>query len=241
LTRTQRANDELREIVIRKNFLKYADGSCLIEVGNTKVICTASVEEKVPPFLKGENTGWITAEYSMLPASAATSRMPRESSAGKVGGRTQEIQRFIGRSIRSVVNLELLGEKTIWLDCDVIQADGGTRTAAITGAFIALCLCLKKMEEQDLIERSPVKDFLAATSVGIVEGEPLLDLAYFEDAKAEVDMNVVMTGRGDFVEIQGSAEKKPFSQETLETLLLLARKGIMELISRQKEILKGIL
>jgi ribonuclease PH len=226
-----RKPEELREVKIVLDYIKYAEGSCLIEFGDTKVICTASVEEKVPPFLKGTGQGWITAEYSMLPRATAQ-RTVREAAKGKLTGRTQEIQRLIGRALRSAVSLEELGEITIWIDCDVIQADGGTRTAAITGAFVALYRALERLEKLHA-----VNSFIAAVSVGIVGGTPLLDLNYEEDSMAEVDMNVVMNDRGEFAEIQGTAEGKPFSKEELIKLLELAQKGILELIEKQKEVL----
>ena len=235
----ERKNRELRLVKIKKNFNKYAEGSALIELGDTRVICTASVEERVPPFLKGKGHGWITAEYGMLPRSA-TERITRESSRGKVGGRTHEIQRLIGRSLRAVVDLNLLGERTIWIDCDVIQADGGTRTAAITGAFVAMIEALNKLHQQQLIKRLPVKDWVAATSVGIKDGEFLLDLCYREDSTAQVDMNVIMTGKGKFVEIQGTAEKEPFSSSDMEKLVSLARQGIKKLIRIQKKVVGEI-
>ena len=223
-----RAPDQLREVKITLDFIKHAEGSCLIEFGDTKVICTASVEEKVPPFLKGTGQGWITAEYSMLPRATAQ-RTVREAAKGKLTGRTQEIQRLIGRSLRSAVDLTALGEVTVWIDCDVIQADGGTRTASITGAFVALYRALEKIGKLEA-----VKNFIAAVSVGIVDGQFLLDLNYAEDSMAEVDMNVVMNDQNLFVEIQGTAEGEPFSREDLNNLLNLAEKGIRELISIQK-------
>ncbi len=224
-----RKNDELRPIRIIKGFIKNADGSVLFEIGNTRVVCTASIENKVPQFLKDQKKGWITAEYGMLPRSTPT-RMIRESTAGRVGGRTHEIQRLIGRSLRAVVDLEKIGERTIWIDCDVIEADGGTRTASITGGYIALCEAIKKAINAGIIEEDPVKDSIAAVSVGIVIGEPRLDLCYAEDSQAEVDMNVVMTGSGKFVELQGTAEIIPFSRENLLQLISLAEKGIREII-----------
>ncbi|ADU96107.1 ribonuclease PH [Thermovibrio ammonificans HB-1] len=227
-----RAPDQLREVKITLDYIKHAEGSCLIEFGDTKVICTASVEEKVPPFLRGTGQGWITAEYAMLPRATAQ-RMVREAARGKLTGRTQEIQRLIGRSLRSAVDLTALGEVTIWIDCDVIQADGGTRTASITGAFVALYRALEKMEKLEA-----VRSFLAAVSVGIVDGTVLLDLNYEEDSMAEVDMNVVMNEKGEFAEVQGSAEGRPFTRDELDRMLNLASKGIMELISKQKEVLK---
>ncbi|MBF0328643.1 MAG: ribonuclease PH [Nitrospirae bacterium] len=230
-----RKNDELRPVKVSRDFIKNAEGSALIEMGNTRVICTASIEEKVPPFLKDQKKGWITAEYGMLPRSTNT-RTSRESSHGRVGGRTHEIQRLIGRALRSVCDLRLLGERTIWLDCDVIQADGGTRTASITGAYIAISEAVHFAIGAGKLERSPIKDFLAAVSVGIVNGEPRLDLCYVEDSSAEVDMNVVMTGDGKIVEIQGTAESEPFSKEQLNSQLKLAEKGIKELIAIQREL-----
>ncbi len=236
----KRKNRELRPVKIKKNFNKYAEGSALIELGDTKVICTASIEEKVPSFLRNKGKGWITAEYGMLPRSVSE-RIIREASRGKIAGRTHEIQRLIGRSLRSVVDLDLLGERTLWIDCDVIQADGGTRTAAITGAFIALVEALKKLHREKTIERFPVKDWVAATSVGIKDGELMLDLSYREDSSAEVDMNVVMTGRGKFIEIQGTAERHPFALSDMEKLVNLARQGIKKLISIQKSLVGAIL
>lgn len=224
-----RKNDELRPIKIEKNFIKNADGSVLIKLGNTRVICTASIENKVPPFLKDQKRGWITAEYGMLPRSTPV-RMLRESTAGRVGGRTHEIQRLIGRALRAVVDLEKLGERTIWIDCDVIEADGGTRTASITGGYVALVEALKQAMNAGMISENPIKNSIAAISVGIVLGEPRLDLCYAEDSQAEVDMNVIMTGSGKFIEIQGTAEIFPFSKENLLQLLSLAEKGIREII-----------
>lgn len=212
----------------------------MIEAGQTRVMCTASVEDRVPPFLRGSGKGWVTAEYGMLPRATAT-RMQRESTAGKVGGRTQEIQRLIGRSLRSVTSLKELGERTIWIDCDVIQADGGTRTAAITGAFVALVLALDRIRQQGALKTMPVLDYVAATSVGIVQGAPLLDLAYEEDSAAEVDMNIVKTGRGKFIEVQGTAETDPFDRAALDALLSLADKGIAELVDKQRALVGTIL
>lgn len=233
--------DEMRPVKITPDYLKYAEGSVLIETGDTKVLCAASVEERVPPFLKGTGQGWVTAEYSLLPRSTET-RTSREVNKGKVTGRTSEIQRLVGRALRAVVDLEQLGERTIWIDCDVIQADGGTRTASITGAFVAMCLAVKKLQEQGLLVESPVRDMVAATSVGIVDGEIMLDLEYAEDSHAEVDMNVVLTGSGELVEVQGTAEGKPFSRQQLNELLDMATKGINELIVLQKSIIgEGIL
>ncbi|MBO9610099.1 MAG: ribonuclease PH [Paenibacillaceae bacterium] len=227
-----RRPDELRPMIITPHYIKHAEGSVLIEVGQTKVICTASLDEKVPPFMKGQGKGWITAEYSMLPR-ATQVRNQRESVKGKLGGRTMEIQRLIGRALRSVVNLEALGERTITLDCDVIQADGGTRTTSITGAFVALVLALEKTK----VNTFPITDYLASVSVGIVGGQPLLDLCYEEDSKAKVDMNVVMTGSGKFVEVQGTGEDAPFARTELDALLALAEGGILTMIEAQKQVL----
>jgi ribonuclease PH len=231
----QRPANQLRETIITPNYLMHAEGSVLISAGNTKVICTASVEDRVPPFLRNTGKGWVTAEYGMLPRATST-RMQREASAGKVGGRTQEIQRLIGRSLRSVTNLPALGERTVWIDCDVIQADGGTRTASITGAFVSLALALEKMRERDMIRTIPLSDYVAATSVGIVDGEPLLDLAYDDDSRADVDMNIVKTGDGRFIEVQGTAEAIPFGRDALNTLLDLADLGIRQLVEKQRAI-----
>jgi ribonuclease PH len=228
-----RLAEQLRPTRITPNFLLHAEGSVLVEAGKTRVICAASVEDRVPPFRRNSGKGWVTAEYGMLPR-ATTTRSQRESTAGKVGGRTQEIQRLIGRSLRAVTRLEEIGERTITLDCDVIQADGGTRTASITGAFVALVLALHKMRENDLIRTMPVQDYVAATSVGIVDGEPLLDLAYVEDSRAEVDMNIVKTGAGLFIELQGTAEALPFGREALNRLLDLGDTGIRQLIALQR-------
>lgn len=232
-----RKHDELRKVKVTRGFISSADGSALIEFGKTRVICTASIEERVPPFLRDQKKGWITAEYGMLPRSTNT-RTIRESSSGRVGGRTHEIQRLIGRALRSVVDLSLTGERTIWIDCDVIEADGGTRTASITGAFIALNDAVHRSIHSGIMERNPIRSNLAAISVGIVAGIPMLDLCYKEDSTAEVDMNVVMTGDGKIVEIQGTAESEPFSREMLNAMLSLAEKGIAELILMQREILK---
>ncbi|HOE69042.1 MAG TPA: ribonuclease PH [Candidatus Omnitrophota bacterium] len=227
---------QLRKLAIRTDYLKFADGSCLIEMGETRVVCSASIEEKVPPFCKSEGKGWVTAEYGMLPASCSQ-RIQRESSKGRPSGRTQEIQRLIGRSLRSVVDLKKIGERTIWLDADVIQGDGGTRTASITGCYIALCLAVKKLLKSGVLTEDPVRDSVAAISVGVVKDTPMLDLCYEEDSKAEVDMNVVMTGSGKIVEVQGTAEGKPFSEATLLKLLTLAKKGVRELTRAQKKAL----
>src|SRR5881394_2481296 len=230
-----RPHNQLRDTKLTPNYLPHAEGSVFIEAGRTKVICTASVEDRVPPFLRNTGKGWVTAEYGMLPR-ATNTRMQRESTEGKVGGRTQEIQRLIGRSLRSVTNLPALGERTVWIDCDVIQADGGTRTAPITGAFVALALALEKMRERDMIRTIPITDYVAATSVGIVDGEPLLDLAYDDDSRADVDMNIVKTGDGRFIEVQGTAEAIPFGRDALNTLLDLADLGIKQLVEKQRAI-----
>ncbi|MGF9910307.1 ribonuclease PH [Brevibacillus porteri] len=234
-----RAHDQLRPVTITRNYIKHAEGSCLIEVGDTKVICTATLEDRVPPFMRGGGKGWITAEYSMLPRATAT-RNARESSKGKVGGRTMEIQRLIGRALRSVVNLEAMGERTIWLDCDVIQADGGTRTASITGAYVAMVDAMQKLVDSGTWKQLPLNDFLAATSVGVVGEEAVLDLNYKEDSSAIVDMNVVMTGKGKFVELQGTGEDAPFSPEQLQEMIALAKVGIDNLINSQKEALADV-
>jgi ribonuclease PH len=232
-----RRADELRKITIVRNYIKPAEGSVLIEMGDTKVICTASIESRVPPFLRDQKQGWVTSKYSMLPRSTHT-RSAREAARGKQGGRTHEIQRLIGRAMRSVVDLEALGERTIWLDCDVIQADGGTRTASITGAYVALKDAVSFALETGLIEKQPVKDIVAAVSVGIVDGEARLDLAYEEDSSAEVDMNIIMTGAGEFIEVQGTAETNPFGRQPLNQMLDLAESGIKELMEVQKEALQ---
>jgi len=231
----ERAHDQLRDTTLTPHYLMHAEGSVLIQAGNTKVICAASVEDRVPQFLRNTGKGWVTAEYGMLPRATST-RTQREASAGKVGGRTQEIQRLIGRSLRSVTNLPALGERTIWIDCDVIQADGGTRTASITGAFVALALALEKMRARGIINAIPLSDYVAAISVGIVDNEPLLDLAYEDDSRAEVDMNIVKTGNGRFIEVQGTAEAMPFGRDALLMLLDLADAGIKELVQKQKAI-----
>jgi ribonuclease PH len=228
-----RLAEQLRPTRITPNYLVHAEGSVLIESGKTKVICTASVEDRVPPFRRNSGKGWVTAEYGMLPR-ATTTRTQREASTGRVGGRTQEIQRLIGRSLRAVTRMEELGERTVTIDCDVIQADGGTRTASITGAFVALVLALQKLREHDQLRTMPISDFVAATSVGIVAGEPLLDLAYVEDSKADVDMNVVKTGTGLFIELQGTAEALPFGREALNRLLDLADAGTRQLFALQR-------
>lgn len=234
-----RKPEAMRKVTMKRDIMKYAEGSCLIEVGSTRVICTASCENKVPQFLKDKGTGWITSEYGMLPRSCRT-RTIRESSLGKVSGRTQEIQRLIGRSLRAVVDLKQLGEKTIWMDCDVLQADGGTRTASITGSFIALVDALHKLQTTGKVSIFPVRKFVAAISVGIIDGIPMLDLDFEEDSNAQVDMNVVMTSSGEFIELQGTAERQPFSQKQLLELSKLAKKGIDKLITLQKKALKDL-
>ena len=234
---SQRNNDALRTIRLTRHYTKHAEGSVLVEFGDTKVICTASVEESVPGFLKGKGKGWVTAEYGMLPRSTG-SRMRRESAAGKQSGRTQEIQRLIGRSLRAVVDMEKLGERQIQIDCDVIQADGGTRTASITGAFVALHDAINGLIAQGKLTQSPLRDFVAAISVGIHQGEAVLDLDYLEDSDCETDMNVVMTGNGRFVEVQGTAEGEPFSEEEMASMMRLAKKGISELIALQRQALE---
>jgi ribonuclease PH len=235
-----RPSDQLRSIAITPHYLEHAEGSVLIEAGRTRVICTASVEDRVPPFLRNTGKGWVTAEYGMLPRATST-RTQREASAGKVGGRTQEIQRLIGRSLRAVTNLPALGERTVWIDCDVIQADGGTRTASITGAFVALALAFETLRKRDTLKTIPVSDYVAAISVGIVDGEALLDLAYEDDSRAEVDMNIVKTGDGRFIEVQGTAEAIPFGRESLNRLLDLADSGIRQLIDKQRAIVGHLL
>ena len=228
-----RASDQHREVKITPNYLMYPQGSALIEIGNTKVVCTATLEDKVPPFLQNSKTGWVTSEYAMLPA-ATNTRTQRDRM--KISGRTQEIQRLIGRSLRSVVDFRALGERSIFIDCDVLQADGGTRTASITGGFVALALCIEKLLKGGVLSRNPIKDYVAAISIGLVEGETLLDLEYAEDSQADVDMNLVMTGSQKIVEIQGTAEKKPFTKEQQDEMLDLGWRGVQSLISIQKEI-----
>ncbi|QQY80204.1 RNAse PH [Keratinibaculum paraultunense] len=231
--------DELRDVKIIRNYLKHPQGSVLIEMGNTKVICTAMIDDKVPPFLKGTNTGWITAEYSMIPGSTVHRKF-RDSTRGKVEGRSQEIQRLIGRSLRGVIDLNLIGEKTIWIDCDVIQADGGTRTASITGGFVALVDAVNWLYKKGEIKQIPISNFVSAVSVGIVDNSPILDLCFDEDYRASVDMNVVMTDDNQFIEIQGTGEKSTFSKDELYKLLNLAEKGNEKLVSKQKEVLGNI-
>ena len=230
---------QLRPIKITPSYIKTADGSVLIEMGDTKVICTAKLEDRVPPFLRNSGKGWITAEYGMLPGSSSI-RIGRESSRGKVGGRTHEIQRLIGRSLRAIADLRTLGEKTIWIDCDVIQADGGTRTASITGAYVALTEAVRSWLGRGVISIDPVKDAVAAVSIGIVEGKILLDLCYEEDSKADVDMNFVMTGAGKFIEVQGTAEAAPFTRRQMERMAEIAQTGIKELLKTQKNVIGSL-
>ena len=234
-----RAPEQMRPVKITPNFISVAEGSALIEVGNTRVICTATIDEAVPAWMRNSGKGWITSEYGMLPRSTLT-RTAREASKGKPSGRTQEIQRLIGRSLRAVVDLKALGERTIWIDCDVIQADGGTRTASITGAFVALGLALSRLVEAGTLKAIPIRDFVAATSVGIVDGEILLDLAYEEDSRAEVDMNFVMTSSGKMIEVQATAEQVPFDDAQLQRMMQLAKKGVQDLIAMQRELLPGL-
>ena len=232
-----RESRQLRPVTIQPDFIAGPEGSVLIAVGKTRVICTASIEDSVPPFLRGRNRGWVTSEYAMLPRATET-RTPRESSRGRVSGRTHEIQRLIGRSLRSVTRLQDLGERTVWVDCDVIQADGGTRTASITGAFVALALALQGLVDRGTLPVLPIKDYVAATSVGVVDGTPLLDLNYQEDSRAQVDMNVVQTGAGALVEVQGTAEGDPFSRRALTALMDLAGEGISRLVEIQKSLIR---
>jgi ribonuclease PH len=231
-----RLNNELRPIRITRNYIMHPDGSVLIEVGNTKVICTATIEDRVPPFLKGTGKGWVSAEYSMIPGSTKT-RKPRDVNKGKIDGRSQEIQRLIGRSLRSIVDLESVGERTIWIDCDVIQADGGTRTASITGAFVAMADAFYGLLKRKEIEKMPIKAFVSAVSVGILKSETIIDLCYEEDSNAEVDMNIVMTNKGEFVEVQGTGEEATFTHNDLMSLISLATKGCEELYKIQRETL----
>jgi ribonuclease PH len=235
-----RTNSALREMKITPGYLRNAEGSCMIEVGNTRVICSASVDNGVPPFLRGKGRGWITAEYGMLPRSCS-SRIQRESTKGKKVGRTHEIQRLIGRCARGVCDMNAIGERTIWLDCDVVEGDGGTRCASITGSFVALVLALNNMKEKKIIDNIPITRFVAAVSVGIVDGNICADLSYEEDSTAEVDMNVIMTEAGEFIEIQGTAEGKPFSRKDTDEMLDIAGKGIKKIIKMQKDVLKGII
>ncbi|WP_411343548.1 ribonuclease PH [Paenibacillus sp. WLX1005] len=234
-----RQQNELRPLKITPNVNKYAEGSVYIEVGDTKVLCTASVEERVPHFMKGQGRGWVTAEYSMLPRATQT-RNQREAAKGKLGGRTMEIQRLIGRALRSIVDLQALGERTITVDCDVIQADGGTRTTSITGSFVALAMAIDKLAVQHKLARFPITDYLASVSVGVVGDRAVLDLNYEEDSKAKVDMNIVMTGKGEFVELQGTGEERPFTRKELDQMLELGEQGVLTMIEAQKEILGPI-
>ena len=234
-----RRRDQIRPVRVTRNFTKHAEGSVLIEMGDTKVICTASIEEKVPPFLKGKGAGWVTAEYAMLPR-ATHDRSPRESVKGKQGGRTLEIQRLVGRALRAVIYTDRLGERTIWIDCDVIQADGGTRTASITGSFIALADAVGVLKKKDLIKVNPLTDYLAAISIGKVGGQVMVDLAYEEDSHAEVDLNLVMTGAGQYVEVQGTAEKTPFNKKDMDEFLDLGWGAIRELVDLQKSLIGSL-
>jgi ribonuclease PH len=234
--RTERNNQQLRPVTITRHFIKHPEGSVLVEFGDTRVICTASIEETVPPFLRGKGTGWVTAEYSMLPRATHT-RSPREAAKGKQSGRTLEIQRLIGRSLRAVTDMTLLGERTVYLDCDVIQADGGTRTASITGAYVALADAVASLQQRGLLVVNPLKEAVAAVSVGMVDGQPLLDLDYHEDSGAEVDMNFVMTSSGRFVEVQGTAEAEPFTIDQMDAMRSLAMDGIRQLFDLQREAL----
>ena len=234
-----RKQNQLRTLNITPSYIKTADGSVLIEMGDTKVICTAKLEERVPPFLRNSGKGWITAEYGMLPGSSQQ-RISRESSRGKVGGRTHEIQRLIGRSLRAIADLKILGERTIWIDCDVIQADGGTRTASITGAYVAVAEAVKSWRDKGKLLQTPIKDAVAAVSIGIVEGRILLDLCYVEDSIADVDMNFVMTGSGKFIEVQGTAESAPFTRKQMERMAEIAQDGIKELLKAQKQAISGL-
>jgi ribonuclease PH len=236
IRRDGRDVDKIRKVQIMRNYIKYAEGSCLIELGNTRVICTASVEESVPVFLKGSGCGWVSAEYGMLPRSCAK-RIMRD----RVSGRSYEIQRLIGRSLRAVTDMKRMGERTIWLDCDVIQADGGTRTASITGSFIALVDALNKLKKEKLLPQIPIRDYLAAISVGIVNGELLLDLNYEEDCRADVDMNVVMRADGSFIEVQGTGERKTYDKSQMDAMLVLAKKGILDLIDMQRNLFEDVL
>ena len=235
-----RRPDEVRPVTIERSYLKYAEGSCLISMGDTKVICTASVDDKVPPFLKGQGQGWVTAEYAMLPRATHT-RSQRESPGSKPSGRSMEIQRLVGRSLRSVVDMHAFGERTIWLDCDVIQADGGTRTASITGAFVALVEALGKLKQSGVIRAFPFQEWVAAISVGAVRGEERLDLMYEEDSQAAVDMNIVMTDTGRYIEVQGTAEGTPFDRQRLNRLLDLGHEGVRVLLAAQRAALAGII
>ena len=234
-----RSPEQMRPVNILPDFISTAEGSCLIELGNTRVICTATIEDTVPPFLRNSGKGWVTSEYGMLPRSTLT-RTPREVTKGRAGGRTHEIQRLIGRSLRAVTDMEKLGERTIFLDCDVIQADGGTRTASITGAFVAMGLAMRRMVEAGSMSIAPIRDYVAATSIGIVDGEIMLDLCYEEDARAEVDMNVVATGSKKLIEVQATAERRPFDDAQLAKMMALSRQGIESLILKQQAVLSGL-
>ena len=234
-----RGPDQMRPVNIVPDFISTAEGSCLIELGNTRVICTASIEDTVPQFLRNSGKGWVTSEYGMLPRSTLT-RTPREVTRGRAGGRTHEIQRLIGRSLRAVTNMEKLGERTIFIDCDVIQADGGTRTASVTGAFVAMGLAMRRMVDAGSLTVAPIRDYLAATSIGIVDGEIMLDLSYEEDSRADVDMNVVATGSKKLVEVQATAERRPFDDTQMAKMLALARQGIETLVLRQQAVLSGL-
>ena len=231
-----RSFNQIRAVKVTKNYIIHPHGSVLFQMGGTRVLCSASIDEKVPSFLRGQGRGWVTAEYSMLPSSTNT-RTAREATRGKLSGRTQEIQRLIGRSLRCIVDLEKLGERTVWIDCDVIQADGGTRCASITGSFIALMLAMKKLRKDKLIDQIPIRDYVAAISVGVIGGKNILDLDYSEDSKADVDLNIIKTGSGGFVEIQGTAESEPFTDKQMKSMLTLADKGIKQLIGIQKKII----
>ena len=231
-----RKEGQLRPVIITPGYLKHADGSVLIEMGDTRVICAAKLEDRVPPFLRNSGKGWITAEYGMLPSSSQV-RISREAARGKIGGRTHEIQRLIGRSLRAIAALQALGERTVWIDCDVIQADGGTRTASITGAYVALVEAVHRWKRAEVIQKNLIRDSVAAVSVGVVDGKVLLDLTYEEDSRAEVDMNFVMTGSGKFVEVQGTAESEPFTKKRLDRMAEIAQRGIRELFKVQKRVL----
>lgn len=235
--REDRNNDEIRPVTIERNYTKYAEGSVLISTGDTKVICTASIEDSVPYFLRNQGKGWLTAEYSLLPRSTQ-SRNIREAARGKISGRTREIQRLIGRALRAAIDLTVIGERTIWIDCDVIQADGGTRTASITGAFVALQDSITYLLDRGEIQESPLQEYVAATSIGIIDGVPLLDLKYEEDSQAQVDLNLVMTESGRIIEVQGTAEKEPYTREELFEMLDLGEKGIAQLVEAQKQALE---
>jgi ribonuclease PH len=235
----QRTPEQMRPVNIIPEFISTAEGSALIELGNTRVICTASIEESVPSWMRNSGRGWVTGEYAMIPRSTLT-RTPRESARGRIGGRTHEIQRLIGRALRAVVDLKQLGERTVWIDCDVIQADGGTRTASITGAFVALGLAMQKLVEAGTLSAAPLRDYVAATSIGIVDGEILLDLNYEEDSRAEVDLNFVMTGSKKMVEVQATAEQRPFDDEQFRRMLAMARKGVEALIAKQHAVLEDL-